>query len=100
MRIKVTIGKKKNENWYIFIEMGMGIISTISISNTRKRTASKKNRREKGSRAVARGSNPHSNGDDFSRSFLERKFRIIITIKISKGMKNKIEKRINIISIL
>lgn len=31
--------------------------------------ASKKNRREKGDRAEVLGSNPHSNGEDFSRSF-------------------------------
>lgn len=38
------------------------------MSNTRKITARRKNRVEKGSRALFFGSNPHSNGVDFSRS--------------------------------
>ena len=48
-------------------KMGKGRMMTISMSNTRNRTASRKNRREKGSRAFDVGSNPHSNGEDFSR---------------------------------
>lgn len=35
-------------------------------------TANKKNRVENGARAVLIGSNPHSNGDVFSRSFDDR----------------------------
>jgi len=38
------------------------------MSNTIKIIASKKNRIENGIRAVLLGSNPHSNGEDFSRS--------------------------------
>lgn len=49
------------------IRIGIGISSTISISNTMKITASKKNRMENGVRAERVGSNPHSNGDSFSR---------------------------------
>lgn len=49
-----------------------GKSSTISISNTRKITANKKNRSEKGTRADVNGSKPHSNGEDFSRSKRER----------------------------
>lgn len=45
----------------------MGINSTISISNTMKMTAKRKNRIENGIRADRIGSNPHSNGDSFSR---------------------------------
>ena len=41
---------------------------TISTSKIKKIMASKKNRREKGSRADFIGSNPHSNGEFFSRS--------------------------------
>ena len=48
--------------------IGMGINSTISISNTIKIIANKKNRRENGIRELWFGSNPHSNGDNFSRS--------------------------------
>lgn len=40
--------------------IGIGIIRTISTSNTRKITAKRKNRKEKGIRAVFLGSNPHS----------------------------------------
>lgn len=42
------------------IDKGRGINRTISMSNTRNSTASRKNRREKGSRALFLGSNPHS----------------------------------------
>lgn len=52
--------------------MGIGISNTISISNTIKIIASRKNRRENGIRAVFFGSNPHSNGVDFSRSSMDR----------------------------
>lgn len=47
---------------------GIGINNTISISNTIKMIANRKNRIENGTRALWLGSNPHSNGDDFSRS--------------------------------
>lgn len=49
------------------IKIGMGINSTISISKTIKITARRKNRMENGVRAERVGSNPHSNGDNFSR---------------------------------
>ena len=58
------------------IEVGIGINSTISMSNTIKIMARRKNRMENGIRAVLLGSNPHSNGEDFSRSLREREFRI------------------------
>lgn len=62
---------------------GSGINSTISISNTKKITASKKNRRENGMRAVFLGSKPHSKGDFFSRSIVDRADRMLIkAIKI------------------
>jgi len=48
--------------------IGIGIRRTISISNTIKITANKKNRVENGIRAEFIGSKPHSNGDVFSRS--------------------------------
>jgi hypothetical protein len=49
---------------------GMGSSSAISTSKIMKITAMRKNRDEKGSRAEFFGSNPHSNGDLFSRSSL------------------------------
>lgn len=52
----------------VIIMVGIGIRRTISISNTIKMMARRKNRIEKGMRAVLLGSNPHSNGEDFSRS--------------------------------
>lgn len=58
----------------VIIVIGMGSSSAISTSKIIKITAIKKNRDEKGNRAEFFGSNPHSNGDLFSRSsviFLE-----------------------------
>ena len=52
----------------VIMVIGIGNSSAISTSNTMKITAIKKNRDEKGSRAEFFGSNPHSNGDLFSRS--------------------------------
>lgn len=57
--------------------IGIGIRSTISISNTRKMIANRKNRIENGTRDVWFGSNPHSNGELFSRSFVERVERMV-----------------------
>ena len=66
------------------IVIGIGRSSAISTSKIMKITATKKNRDEKGSRAEFFGSNPHSNGDLFSRSsfiFFEiRVARIMIAI--------------------
>jgi len=74
---------------------GIGIKRAISISNIRKITTSKKNRVENGNRAEFFGSNPHSNGDLFSRSIEDRCDKqivariIIIGIKILKYKTNK-----------
>lgn len=76
----------------------MGKIKAISTSKIKKITAIKKNWREKGIRDEDLGSNPHSKGEDFSRSkfiFLETKKEIInkikhkitIIVKIVKSMK-------------
>lgn len=48
-----------------------GRMSTISTSKIKKIMVIRKNRREKGARAFFTGSNPHSNGDSFSRSFVD-----------------------------
>lgn len=45
---------------------------TISTSKIKKIIANKKNRKEKGKRADLIGSNPHSNGELFSRSLTVR----------------------------
>lgn len=60
---------------------GAGSRSTISMSNTRKITARRKNRNENGVRAEFFGSNPHSNGESFSRSWLEREAKTQATRK-------------------
>lgn len=72
----------------------IGKISVISTSKIKKIIAIKKNRREKGNRAEFLGSNPHSNGEFFSRSivvFFDRNVAIVITmieiIKINKLIK-------------
>jgi hypothetical protein len=55
---------------YVSIVTGIGSSTAISTSKIIKITAIKRNRDEKGSRAEFFGSNPHSNGDLFSRSSL------------------------------
>jgi len=55
----------------------IGIIIAISISKIRNNTAIKKNWIEKGVRDELLGSNPHSKGDNFSRSFFDV-FEIIV----------------------
>lgn len=60
----------------------IGSNNVISTSKIKKITAIKKNRKENGNRAVPLGSNPHSNGEFFSRSeivFFDSKDAIIIT---------------------
>lgn len=62
--------------------------SVISTSKIKKITAIKKNRKEKGSRADPLGSNPHSNGEFFSRSvivfFAKTEDRAITIAEITK----------------
>jgi len=62
----------------------------ISISKTRKITANKKNRVEKGMRADLLGSNPHSKGELFSRSIEVRIERIKPTRSTAKEI-NKLK---------
>ena len=71
-----------HENGFsVLIIKGAGKIKVISISKIKKITAIKKNRIERGRRAELFLSNPHSNGEGFSRfdvSFLKSaKFKII-----------------------
>ena len=76
----------------LLIIIGNGSSNTISISNTKKITANRKNRREKGRRADLFGSNPHSNGDAFSRSLVERalKVRVRKIIRLLRSLAIKI----------
>lgn len=82
-----------------FIIMGKGNKIAISTSKIKKITAIKKKRKEKGKRGEQKGSNPHSKGEDFSRSkiiFLER---FLANSMINKAKKRIIIKKINIIKI-
>ena len=72
--------------------MGAGIKRTISISKTRKITAKRKNRKEKGIRAVFLGSKPHSKGEHFSRSSEERKEIIKAIVRTTIGTIKAIER--------
>lgn len=70
-------------NWKI---TGIGIINVISTSKIRKIIAIKKNCMENGAREKNWGLNPHSNGDNFSRSLKDllpiNEFRRIIIVEI------------------
>lgn len=83
--IEVIVHIIKLENLIIKI---IGRIKAISTSKIRKIIVIKKNRSENGSREDDLGSNPHSNGDAFSRStnvFFERiEASNITTIEINK----------------
>lgn len=68
--------------WRDMVIRGTGSRRITSISNTRKIKARRKKRRENGIRDRFFGSNPHSNGDDFSRSDWEREDKIIDAIRV------------------
>jgi hypothetical protein len=76
IKVVVVIGARGE----ILRIMGIGRRREISMSKIKKTTAIRKNRREKGSRAVLVGSNPHSKGDIFSRSISVFFARIIISV--------------------
>lgn len=61
----VFVGRSRNVK-------GRGRIRAISMSKTKKITARRKNRNENGIRADLFGSKPHSKGEAFSRSLVER----------------------------
>jgi hypothetical protein len=69
----------------------MGNNKTISISKTKKITVKRKNRVEKGKRAAAFGSNPHSKGEDFSRSLKEKYESEKVVITRRRGKINAIK---------
>lgn len=80
----------------LHIKRGVGIRRTISISNTRKIIAKRKNRIENGIRAKWFGSNPHSNGDIFSRCRFIRSDKNIAKINriigIAMAVKDEIKR--------
>lgn len=81
MNINLDIIHSSKIEYFIIIEIGK--INTISTSKIKKITAIKKKCNENGIRDDLKGSNPHSKGEDFSRSmnlFLEI-ITIIIIIK-------------------
>jgi hypothetical protein len=97
---KVPISSDKLNLFIIDIKTGNN--RTISTSKIKKIMASKKKRREKGNRADLIGSNPHSNGDLFSRSLSERFDKIHpkdITIKDNISATILLKKLLNILAL-
>lgn len=76
----------------LFGRKGAGIKSTISISKTRKITARRKKRIEKGIRAFLLGSKPHSKGEHFSRSSDERNEIVRASNKTTIGIIRAVNK--------
>jgi hypothetical protein len=74
---------------------GKGKINAISISKTKKITARRKNRRENGIRADLLGSNPHSKGEDFSRSLSDREDKIQDIKNTSRGRRILIDEKVS-----
>jgi uncharacterized membrane protein len=87
--IRIMINRRSDKIKNILLDdmmmIGVGIRSTISMSNTMKITASKKKRVENGIRAEFIGSNPHSKGDVFSRSTVLRIYVNDAIVKIIIG---------------
>ena len=65
MAPRVRVARKENTS---MPEKSMGRIRATSISKTKKITTTIKNFIQKGKREILLGSNPHSNGEDFSLS--------------------------------
>jgi hypothetical protein len=82
------------------ITVTIGRSRAISTSKIRKITAIKKNRSENGSRAGFLGSNPHSNGDLFSRSSILFLDSIVVSIIINTDNKMVIDVIVAIIVII
>ena len=84
-KIKIIINVtalKRSSSVLLAIAIGRGSRRAISTSNTKKITASKKNRNEKGIRAEDFGSKPHSKGESFSRSIYDRNEIILEIIRM------------------
>jgi len=89
MRIRVNkvVLIRRIDILVVIVKIGIGINSTISMSKTIKIIANRKNRKENGIRALWLGSNPHSNGEDFSRLEIDR-------IEVIHAIKNTMNGRI------
>ena len=77
----------KRQILIVVITITIGIIITNSTSKIRKITAIMKKCLEKGIRDDSKGSNPHSNGDDFSRSIIDlvdTKYKKVIKVDVYK----------------
>lgn len=83
--VREIIPPRRDEIGFMEIERGRGIRRTISISNTRNRTANRKNRSENGSRALFFGSNPHSKGESLFIDGVGRLLRIQASINTTGG---------------
>lgn len=103
MRPKIRISRKICVPMLITgvfsINKGRGISRTISMSNTRNKIARRKNRIENGMRDVWLGSKPHSNGEVFSRSEVDRVERIIKIDMIIGGMESPVIRAIEVMYI-
>lgn len=84
IRNVIDLMVRKSE-FILFRRIGIGINRTISMSNTMKITARRKNRIENGMRADRIGSKPHSNGESFSRFLSEDRAAVIHAITTSRS---------------
>jgi len=75
------------------IVLAMGRRRVISTSKMRKIRAIRKNRIEKDVRGEDFGSNPHSNGDLFSRSIIDF-FEMSVATVISTDVMNRVKRKI------
>ena len=71
--------------------IGSGIRIAISTSKIKKIMVTMKNRIEKGIRAFFDGSNPHSNGVNFSRSFID----LLVNVSANISKRVEIREKIN-----
>lgn len=89
--IKKEVRNNHDIEYLIWKIKGIGIIRVISTSKIRKITAVKKNCIENGAREKNWGLNPHSKGDNFSRSLKDlspiKEFNIIIIIERIREIK-------------
>lgn len=69
IKIKIILVKDHHQILEVLIITTIGRIKAISTSKIKKIIVIRKNRMEKGNREEFIGSNPHSKGDVFSRSF-------------------------------
>lgn len=100
MKIKNNLVIVQFIKFDVLIIIIIGNKRAISTSKIKKIIAIKKNRNEKGNREEFIGSNPHSNGEHFSRSnkvFFDNKVANIITTIVIIKIINVIADSINII---